>query len=193
MSSIHIYPYVYKLIHKTTGQFYFGFRCANKFPSNEDLGSVYFSSSKTVEKIGFENFNYHVIAEFFDKSDARAFERDLIHENFNDPLILNKGWSGHGGNLSAESRKKISETLKKKFATGELIGSCAQRTDEQNKAHSMKLRGKPQSPESNAKRSAALKGRPVKGHPQTPETRDKISKSMASLRRRDLVLHDIFR
>ena len=37
-------PYVYKLVHKETGEFYIGFRCANKVPANEDLGIKYFTS-----------------------------------------------------------------------------------------------------------------------------------------------------
>lgn len=40
-----ILPYVYKLTHKETGQFYIGFRKANKVNSNQDLGLKYFSSS----------------------------------------------------------------------------------------------------------------------------------------------------
>ena len=49
----NILPYVYKLTHKETGQFYIGYRKANKVQSYCDIGIVYFSSSKEIEKLGF--------------------------------------------------------------------------------------------------------------------------------------------
>jgi hypothetical protein len=85
-----VLPYVYKLIHKITGQFYIGFRKANKIYSNQDIGVFYFSSSAVVNKLGFENFNIDIIAEFFKPEDAYEFEQNLIKENFKDQLILNK-------------------------------------------------------------------------------------------------------
>lgn len=60
-------PYVYKLVHKTTGQFYYGYQYANRVPSTESLGVCYFTSSKIISKLGFENFNCIVLTEFFDK------------------------------------------------------------------------------------------------------------------------------
>lgn len=85
-----ILPYVYKLTHKTTNQFYIGFRKSNKLKSEFDLGFKYFSSSKTIKELGFENFHIEIIAEFFDPKDAYDFEQNLIKENFKNPLILNK-------------------------------------------------------------------------------------------------------
>ena len=87
----HILPYVYLLTHKTTNEFYIGFRCSNKVPSSEDLGFKYFTSSKTV-KSKFNEFDVQIIAEFFDKDSAYQFEQSLIQENFSNPLILNKHW-----------------------------------------------------------------------------------------------------
>jgi len=84
-------PYVYKLVHKETGEFYIGFRCANKVPANEDLGIKYFTSSKLVKKT-FENFECFVLGEFEDKDAAYTFEQNLIKECFSNPLILNKHW-----------------------------------------------------------------------------------------------------
>jgi len=81
-------PYVYKLTHKTTGQFYFGYRSANKVPSSEDVGTIYFSSSKRIRPI-FNEFNFEVLAEFFDYTSAYIFEQQLIFEHWNDPLKLN--------------------------------------------------------------------------------------------------------
>jgi hypothetical protein len=89
--STKVLPYVYMLTHKMTGQFYIGFRCANKLPSSRDLGEVYYTSSKFV-KNNFSNFDFIILAEFFDKDFAYEFEQNLIKENFNNPLILNKHW-----------------------------------------------------------------------------------------------------
>ena len=89
--STKIMPYVYIMTHKTTGQFYIGFRCANKVPSTQDLGSLYHTSSKFV-KNNFPDFECLILAEFFDKDCAYEFEQKLIKENFDNPLILNKHW-----------------------------------------------------------------------------------------------------
>jgi hypothetical protein len=89
--SSKVLPYVYRLTHRTTGQFYIGFRCANKLPSSRDLGKIYFTSSKFV-KSNFLEFDLFIIAEFFDKDSAYEFEQKIIKENFDHPLILNKHW-----------------------------------------------------------------------------------------------------
>lgn len=91
-----ILPYVYKLTHKESGQFYIGYRKANKVQSGYDIGIVYFSSSPRVKELGFENFNIEIIAEFFDWKEANLFEQGLIKENFKNPLCLNKNYSING-------------------------------------------------------------------------------------------------
>ena len=92
--STRVFPYVYKLTHKVTGQFYFGYRCANKVPSSDDLGIYYFSSSNQVKLLGFENFDYEILAEFLDKQSAIDFENYMISEEWYNSLILNKGYGG---------------------------------------------------------------------------------------------------
>lgn len=86
--------YVYILTHRETKEFYIGVRYANKVPSSEDLGILYFTSSKTVFPI-FHQFEKFIIAEFFNYTDALEFETGLIKENFKDPLCLNKSYSGY--------------------------------------------------------------------------------------------------
>lgn len=83
-----ILPYVYKLTYRKTGEFYIGYRAANKVPSHLDIGIKYFSSSKKVKEIGFENFDISIVAEFFDAQDAFEFEQGLIKENFKDPFCV---------------------------------------------------------------------------------------------------------
>ena len=108
-------PYVYKLTHKLSGQYYFGFRCANVVPSYLDLGIKYFSSSRTIKELGFINFEIEILAEFFDKQAAYDFELSLIKEHINDPLNLNKAIKGHLCPIrkytTDEHRKKLSLAL----------------------------------------------------------------------------------
>ena len=109
-------PYVYRLIHKQTGQFYIGYRCANKLSPEEDI-IIYQSSSKTVKTMGFNNFNIEIVAMFFSKLDAYDYEQQLIYENIDNELILNKSvyingkrFVNHGH--TDETKRKMSESRK---------------------------------------------------------------------------------
>lgn len=109
-------PYVYKLTHKITKQFYIGFRCANKLPPETDI-FIYQSSSKYVKEIGFDNFEPEIIAVFLDRESAYDFEQKLIYENIEDPNILNKSCFAHGRRFlicghTEETRVKMSKTRK---------------------------------------------------------------------------------
>ena len=57
-------PYTYVLVHKQTGYFYYGVRFANKVLPKDDLGKIYFTSSKTIEVIikaeGVDAFDWHI-------------------------------------------------------------------------------------------------------------------------------------
>lgn len=90
-TSEKVMPYVYMCIHKTTKQFYIGSRVKNvKLGNFSHLDfPKYKTSSKFVKPI-FEEFDWYIVAEFFDAIDAYNFEQKLIYENFNDELILNK-------------------------------------------------------------------------------------------------------
>ena len=81
-------PYVYICTHKETGQFYIGYREVNKVTSDTDL-PIYKTSSKIV-KPNFHEYNWFIIAEFFDGNDAYDFEQKLIHDNWNNPKLINK-------------------------------------------------------------------------------------------------------
>lgn len=94
-TSEKVLPYVYLGTHKITCQFYFGSRTGksnyimkNK-PSHLDLGIRYFTSSKHIKELGFENFNWVILAEFFTTEDALAFEYDCIDSFWKHPLSLN--------------------------------------------------------------------------------------------------------
>jgi len=84
-----VLPYVYRLYNHVTGEFYIGYREQNKVQSANDIGYVYFTSSKYV-KPRFSEFDISIIAEFFSGLDAYEFEQELIYQNWNNPLLLNK-------------------------------------------------------------------------------------------------------
>jgi len=104
-----VLPYVYLATNRITGEFYIGYREANKVPSTEDIGITYFSSSKKVKPF-YDQFEYKVIAEFFTGEDAFLFEQEYIQEHIRHSLCLN-GYVNHkfycGGSKSEEHRQKI--------------------------------------------------------------------------------------
>ena len=108
-------------IHRVTGHFYIGSRTSKylKLPSHLDFPR-YQTSSKIV-KPNFDEYDWFIVAEFFDKDDAYDFEQYLIFEYWGNPLLLNKRcghghlrWSTAGTNKthSADTRKKLSDKAK---------------------------------------------------------------------------------
>lgn len=75
--STKVLPYVYFCKEKTSNKFYIGYRYTNKVPSTEDFGVHYFTSNEYV-KNNFDNFECHIVAEFFDKQSAYEFESFMI-------------------------------------------------------------------------------------------------------------------
>ena len=105
-----VLPYSYKITNIHTGQFYIGFRSANKIKADLDLGFKYFTSSKIVKSLGFKNFKIDWIEEFEDPDHAYDWEQMMIYVNLKDPLCLNKVC--HFGKFSIEIFKKLTYTLK---------------------------------------------------------------------------------
>lgn len=91
-------PYVYKLTNKDTGQFYIGYRFANKLPASQDFGIEYRSSSKAIIKEQFNQYNQEIIVEFYSEDREEAsisaywYEQGLIKQYFKDPLCLNENY-----------------------------------------------------------------------------------------------------
>jgi hypothetical protein len=114
-------PYVYRLSHKSTGQFYIGYRKANETPSHIDLPE-YKTSSDIITEMGFDNFDWAIVREFDNGEDAYWFEQRSIKENINNPLCLNKHYidpdTGKrifgfvGLNHTEESKSRMSYVLK---------------------------------------------------------------------------------
>lgn len=78
--STKVLPYVYICKEKNGPNFYIGYRWANYVPSTEDFGIYYFTSNDYV-KNNFDQFDYFIVAEFYSKDDAYAFENQLIKES----------------------------------------------------------------------------------------------------------------
>lgn len=124
---MNIYPYVYRLDHPVTGEFYVGYRSANKVPAEQDLGYKYFTSSKYV-KPRFHEFECQIIAIFFDKISAIIFEQNEIASSWKDSLCLNKNVVNSSGTVkficdshSDETRRKISLSHKGKKKSAQTI------------------------------------------------------------------------
>ena len=83
-------PYVYKLTHKNTNEYYFGYREANTVSCLDDIGIKYFTSSEYVQKIGFENFHIEIMCECKTGDEAYDIEQILIYACWTDQLLLNK-------------------------------------------------------------------------------------------------------
>lgn len=160
-------PYVYKLTNPITGEFYIGYRSANKVSAENDLGKKYFTSSKTVRP-RFNEFNSTILKEFTCKEDAIDFEQRVIHSNWGNPLLLNKVC--HHGKLRFVNTLPLTEEIRKKMGD--------------------KRRGVPRSEETKKKIGKAHKGKIVSektkellrsvaiGRIISEETRKKLSESL---------------
>jgi len=119
-------PYVYKLTHKITGQFYYGYREANICAAHDDIGVQYFTSSEKIHELGFNkfsdisHFNVEILSEFTEADvininiedtpgdAAWDNEQDLIENSWGDPLLLN-------GNVCLRESGRVRFKLKKGF------------------------------------------------------------------------------
>ena len=105
-------PYVYLGVHKRSKKFYIGSRLTTnrRYPSHQDIFQ-YKTSSKLVRPI-FDEFDWTIVAEFFDPDSAFLFEQELIKEHWDDPLLLNQqyreGNKGifHSAGLTRSKRHK---------------------------------------------------------------------------------------
>lgn len=89
-------PYVYLGTSRVTNEFYIGARYSHsqhKRNSVDDLGIVYYTSSKIVKPL-FAQFDWQILAIFVSKEDALAYEEILINEHWHNPLLLNKNKGG---------------------------------------------------------------------------------------------------
>lgn len=116
--------YVYKITSRTTGQFYIGYRYRNQtlgVEPKDDLWARYFTSSKYVKELikenGKQDFVFEILFESLDSLKCWELEQDLISQNWNNELILNRKYMDKTTRVefhrrlavvSDETRKKMS-------------------------------------------------------------------------------------
>lgn len=172
-SSMKPMPYVYICVQKYTGNFYIGYRERNVsigVPSSDDLGILYFTSG-VIKKEDFHNYEYYILAEFFDPIEAYWHEQLLIKEHWDNPNLLNKqyydrdssrGLFRHTGKTSGFTGRKHTDETKKKMSVP--------LTNEQKHKISEKLSGE---------------NHPNFGKKFSDETKQKISKSREKYKGKD--------
>ena len=82
--------YTYKLVHKDTRQEYFGYRQTTLSDPYLDLGINYFSSSKFVKSLGFENFYYGVVHVYNNREECFWAEQELIKSILHSGKSINR-------------------------------------------------------------------------------------------------------
>lgn len=112
--------YVYRLTHKITSEFYIGYRFANikqEIHPEDDLGKTYFTSSEYINYGNFHEYDSEIIFKTSDPDIAHDHENKLILENWEDPLLLNRGVVRPGKRrfkVTEEGIAKLSTTNKGK-------------------------------------------------------------------------------
>lgn len=146
--------------------------------------------------MGFENFNYQILAEFFDKNSALEFEDAMIRENLKDPLKLNRCAAGpkfcysnqgkpapnRGKSPSDETRAKMSIARRRRVISEETkkrMSETLKNRSPEEKARasanqSAGMIGHIVSEETRKKIGDANRGRKVEGRPHTEESKKKI-------------------
>ncbi len=121
--------YTYFIKNKITNQFYYGSRKANvrlQRTSTEDFWIYYFTSSKNIKDLisiyGKDSFEFKVLHESENYEECFWFEQQLISQEFNNPLCLNRHYivslsgqnrfSFKGCNHSEKSIEKIRQNHK---------------------------------------------------------------------------------
>jgi len=165
--------YVYICTHIKTRQFYIGYREKNvrlNRTSDIDL-PLYRTSSNYVNPI-FDEFEWQIVAEFFNGEYAYDFEQVLIKENWGNPLLINKQFHAKEdtkfrlvGGHSEETKQKIR------------ISNTGRPLSEESKQKlSLKMRGRKLPPRSNEWKENISKGKTGTTRPPvSEETSKKLS------------------
>jgi len=155
-----ISPYVYKVTHKVTEVYYFGYRMRHdKYNRTiaDDLWVRYFTSSKEIHNIiaqyGIESFIVEVIAINDDYKECYKIEQQLIKEHITDPLCINKHYRDpvFGKHIFSRANDKTPDDVRKKI--------------------SKSLKGLKRSPETKEKMSRARATVPIKIQTEEEKTK----------------------
>lgn len=165
-------------VHKITGHFYIGYREANiKHNITSDIDLPLYRTSSKIVNPSFEQYDWKILAEFFDSQDAFVFEQNLIKENWNNPLLLNRqyriGENRHFrnyGEKSLETRQKLS-----------VANTGKKHTEETRRKMSQMRSGKKKTPMSEDTKRKISESR--KGMKFTEEHKEKLSSSKKGKKR----------
>mgnify|MGYP001149416842 CR=1 FL=1 len=107
--------YVYKLIEKTTNEFYYGVRSCECNPIDDS-----YMGSMIAWKPNKDNLIKEVVSEFKSRKEAVEFESKIIEENIKDPLNRNyhtgMGLAFYGKAHSQKTKQKVSNTMSGRHA-----------------------------------------------------------------------------
>ena len=99
-------PYVYICIHKETGQFYIGYREDNvRLNRTSDIDFPRYRSSSKIVKPSFQDYDWYIVAECSTGIDAYDLEQQMIFENWDNSLLINKSCQ-HGNKKRFKSSNK---------------------------------------------------------------------------------------
>lgn len=178
------YGFIYLTTNLINGKIYIGQR---EFLNNKNGNANYLGSGtyfkRALQKYGKENFRRKILRVCFSQHELSVWEHVYIKKyHSQDPKIGyniadgDVNTSEYNPSKSLEVRKKISQTLRRKFANGEIDRMIFSR---KGKNHPMY--GKHHSEESkkknseSKKKSIAILGHPMKGKHCSEETKKKIS------------------
>jgi group I intron endonuclease len=146
---------IYKATNRITGKSYIGYssdwksrKRLHKYHAKQDDRNYLFYNS--IRKHGFESFIWEIIYQSKDKLHTLGKMESyfIVEYNTLSPNGYNMKTGGEGGNLSEESRKKISESRKGMKFSEEHINNLRlshqgnKHTEEQKKKISESLKGK---------------------------------------------------
>jgi len=174
-TSEKVMPYVYWCTHKETGEFYIGSRTSTKLtvPSHLDFPK-YKTSSKRV-KPRFDEFDWHIVAEFFSSQDAYDYEQQLIFENWGNPLRLNNFYTMGGKRMWGCDNLGRKHPNKKPRKTGWKLGPMS---DDTKRKLSEAKKGITQGP--NPLKANAGEKNGMFGRSRTEEEKQKIRETRAT-------------
>jgi hypothetical protein len=151
-------PYVYKITHMLTEEYYIGYRMANTKSAKLDLGTVYKTSSKIIKDLGFDNFKKEIVAEFYNVNrddaglEAWVYEQQLIKSYFQDSLCLNRHYQNvENSKEYFRTSGPLSEDIKIKMSKPRANKENMRLSDERKAKLREFLTGRPKSEEHKAK------------------------------------------
>ena len=145
-----------------------------------------------IQKYGWDNITHEIIETGLTKEQAEEKERYYIkfYDSTNPKLGYNIAYGGGvGDRFTEETKRKISESLKKVYQNPEMrealrVRSTGHKHSEETKAKMSAARKGRKMPREVVEKIAALnRGKHRAGHPQSAETRNKISQKNKGIHR----------